>query len=121
MKVEQVAGGERTAAAIWDLKAIAKKWRNVPKDELGEFVHCFCCPAISLITVVEFYSVAYEIQYIFVSKWASSKDFLICCKTTWGRAIENRAEFFKLSFFEYLNINKIEDDINEICSPNLMF
>ena len=43
----------------------------------------------SVITVVEFHSVADEIQLRFTSKWPSSKIFLTSWKTNWLRAVKN--------------------------------
>ena len=49
---------------------------------------------VCVLTVEEFHSEAGEIQYLFAPKCTPSKDFLIHCKTTWGRAIKNRAQFY---------------------------
>ena len=57
---------------------------------------------ISVVTAMEFHIEAGEIQYVFAPQWTLSKDFLIYCKTTWGRAIKNRAQLYKISFlFKY--------------------
>ena len=55
----------------------------------------------SRVTVVEFHSEAGEIWCIFAPQWAPSKDFLISYKKTWGRAIKNWAQFYKISLPEY--------------------
>ena len=44
--------------------------------------------------------------------------FFISCKMTWGRTIKNRAQFYWIRF---LKMNEIENDFNEIWSPNLIF
>ena len=54
---------------------------------------------ISVMTVVENHSGAGGIQYIFTPKWTYWEDLLISCKTTWCRAIKNRAfSVFKVTF-----------------------
>ena len=51
------------------------------------------------MTVVENDSGAGGIQYIFTPKWTYWEDLLISCKTTWCRAIKNRAfSVFKVTF-----------------------
>ena len=53
----------------------------------------------SVMTVVENHSGAGGIQYIFTLKWTYWEDLLISCKTTWCRAIKNRAfSVFKVTF-----------------------
>ena len=49
---------------------------------------------ISVMAVVENHRESGGIQYIFRPKWTSWEDFLISCKTTWVRAIKNRAYFY---------------------------
>ena len=43
---------------------------------------------VDSMTVMEFQGVADDIQYIFASKWAPSKDLFKPCKTTWLRAVK---------------------------------
>ena len=69
------------------------------------------------MTVVEFHSVAGEIQCIFTSKWTFSKDFLIPYKTLWLRAVKKqhfsifgpnfqvlKSTFSSWNLFSYKNI-----------------
>ena len=48
----------------------------------------------SVMTVVKSYSEAGESQLILESQLMLKKDFLICCKITWVRAVENWAHFY---------------------------
>ena len=57
---------------------------------------------ISAITVMESLGVSGEIQKIFKSQWAYSKDFLIACKTLWVKAIKILA---RLSIIDWLRKN----------------
>ena len=53
----------------------------------------------SVMTVVENHSGAGGIQYSFTPKWTYWEDLLISCKTTWCRAIKNRAfSVFKVTY-----------------------
>ena len=74
-------------------------------------------PSSSAMTVVEFHSEADKIQKIFASKWTSSKDLLISCKTVWLRAFKKRlylvfsnnfqglkSTLFSWNLFSFLNI-----------------
>ena len=52
-----------------------------------------------MMMVVENRSGTGGIQYIFTPKWTYWEDLLISCKTTWCRAIKNRAfSVFKVTF-----------------------
>ena len=72
---------------------------------------------ISAVTVMEFLSVSGEIQKIFLSQWAYSKDFLISWKTFWVRAIKNW-EFlnFGVNFWSQILFNLSENNFSNSIS-----
>ena len=53
---------------------------------------------ISVMTVVENHSGSGGIQYSFTPKWTYLEDLFISCKTTWCRAIKNKAYFYQINF-----------------------